>query len=112
MQIKSQTKLPKTVITVRLTTAKEMFDFNEVTHSHSEYDTDWDELLYNLYEYKGIDSDIHVQYLPSDEQPKNGDVICTIRLWCKDYEKLDYLEAKITKRISSVLTVTLPLIRL
>jgi len=108
MQIKSKTKLPNTVITVRLNTAKEMFDFNEVTHSHSEYDTDWDELLYNLHEYKGIDSHIYVQYLPSDEQPKNGDVICSIHLYCKDYEKLDYLEAKITKRISSVLTVTWP----
>ena len=99
MQIKSETKLPNTVITVRLNTAKEMYDFSEATHSHSEYDTDWDDLLYNLSNYKGIDSHIYIQY--PDEQPKNGDVICTIHLYCKDYEKLDYLEAKITQRITS-----------
>ncbi|NKC02033.1 MAG: hypothetical protein GKR90_26525 [Pseudomonadales bacterium] len=108
MQIKSQTKLPNTIITIRLNTAKEMHDFSEVTHSHTEYDTDWDELLYNLSEYKGIDSHIYVQYLSSDEQPKNGDVICSIHLYCQDHEKLDYLEAEITKRISTVLTVTWP----
>tara|TARA_R110000796_G_scaffold219962_1_gene336066 strand:- start:141 stop:482 length:342 start_codon:yes stop_codon:yes gene_type:complete len=108
MQIKSETKLPNTVITIRLTTAKEMFDFAEITHDHSEYDTDWDELLYRLSEYKGIDSHIYVQYLSSDKQPKNGDVICLIHLYCKDYEKLDYLEAEITKRISTALTVTWP----
>ena len=55
MQIKSKTKLPETVITIRLTSAKEMYDFSELTHSHTEYDTDWDELLYTLSEYKGID---------------------------------------------------------
>lgn len=110
MQIKSESKLPNTVLTIRLNTAKEMYDFNELTHSHSEYDTDWDDLIYNLHEYKSEDINSHVliQYLPSDEQPKNGDVICTIHLWCPDFEKLSYLESEITKRISSVLKVTLP----
>lgn len=110
MQIKSKTKLPETVITIRLTSAKEMYDFSELTHSHTEYDTDWDELLYTLSEYKSIDSHIYLQY-PSDMQLKNGDVVCTITLYCKDYEKLDYLEAEITKRISTVLTVTWPWVR-
>ena len=102
MQIKSETKLPNTVITVRLTTAKEMYDFSDVTHSHTEYDTDWDELLYSLSEYQGIDSHIYLQYLPSEEQPKDGDVVCTITLYCQDTEKLNYLEAEVTKRILTV----------
>lgn len=105
MQIKSETKLPNTVITIRLTSAKDMYDFSEITHEHTEYDTDWGDLLYTLSEYKDIDSNIYLQY-PSELQPKNGDVVCTITLWCKDYLKLDYLEAEITKRIS--LTKTWP----
>jgi hypothetical protein len=107
MQIKSETKLPNTVITIRLNTAQEMYDFSEITHEHTEYDTDWSELLYSLSEYKGIDSHVYLQY-PSEQQPKNGDVVCTITLYCKDYEKLDYLEAEITKCISTALTVTWP----
>ena len=59
-------------MTIRLTSAKEMYDFSEITHSHTEYDTDWDELLYSLSEYKDIDSHIYLQYLSSEEQPKNG----------------------------------------
>ena len=102
MQLTSETKLPDTVMTIRLTSAKEMYDFSEITHSHTEYDTDWDELLYSLSEYKDIDSHVYLQYLSSEEQPKNGDVICTITMYCKDYEKLDYLEAEITKHISRV----------
>ena len=105
MQLKSETIGPDTVMTIRLTTAKEMYDFSEVTHDHTEYDTDWDNLLYTLSEYKDIPSHVSVQY-PSWWQPKNGDVVCTITLWCKDYEKLDYLKAEITKRISSVLSIT------
>lgn len=110
MQIKSESKLPNTVLTIRLNTAKEMFDFHEVTHSHSEYETEWDELNEKLHEYKSVDilSHVFIQYLPLDEQPKNGDLICTIHLWCEDFEKLSYLESEITKRISSVLTVTWP----
>tara|TARA_R110000787_G_scaffold6434_7_gene22508 strand:- start:1602 stop:1946 length:345 start_codon:yes stop_codon:yes gene_type:complete len=107
MQIKSETKLPDTVITVRLTTAKEMYNFSEVTHSHTEYDTDWDELLYSLSEYQGIDSHIYLQY-PSEKQPKDGDVVCTITLYCQDTEKLSYLEAEVTKRILTALTITYP----
>jgi hypothetical protein len=106
MQLKSETKLPDTVLTIRLTTAKEMYDFIGVTHSHTEYDTDWDDLLYSLSEYQGIDSHISNQYLPTEEQPKNGDVICTIHLYCKDYKKLDYLETEITNHITRVLTVS------
>ena len=108
MQIKSETKLPNTVITIRLNTAKEMYDFSEITHEHTEYDTDWSDLRYRLSEYKDILSHIYVQHLPSEEQPKNGDVVCTITLYCQDTEKLDYLEAEITKCISTALTVTWP----
>ena len=107
MQIKSETKLQDTVITVRLTTAKEMYDFSAVTHDHTEYDTDWDELLYTLSEYKDIPSHIYIQYPPED-QPKNGDVVCTITLYCQDTEKLGYLEAEVTKRILTALTITYP----
>ena len=103
MQFKSETKLPNTVITVRLTTAKEMYDFSEVTHEHTEYGTEWGDLLDLLDEYQGIASHISVQHLPTIEQPKNGDVKCSIHLWCKDYEKLDYLEAEITKRITKAM---------
>ena len=107
MQIKSETNLPDIVITVRLTTAKEMYNFSEVTHDHTEYDTDWRELLYTLSEYKDIPSHIYIQY-PSEEQPKNGDVVCTITLYCQDTEKLGYLEAEVTKRILTALTITNP----
>ena len=107
MQIKSETKLPDTVITVRLTTAKEMYNFSEVTHDHTEYDTDWDELLYTLSEYKNIPSHIYIQY-PSERQTGNGDVVCTITLYCQDTEKLGYLEAEVTKRILTALTITYP----
>ena len=99
MQLKSETKLPNTTIFITLTTAKEMYDFSEVTHDHTEYGTEWGDLLDLLDEYKGIPSHVSVQYFPEIEQPKNGDVKCSIHLWCKDYEKLDYLEAEITKRI-------------
>ena len=54
-----------------------------------------------------IDSHIYLQY-PSEEQPKNGDVICTITLYCQDTEKLGYLEAEVTKRILTALTITYP----
>ena len=107
MQFKSETKFPNTTIFITLTTAKEMYDFSEVTHYHTEYDTDWRELLYTLSEYKDIPSHIYIQYPPED-QPKNGDVIYTITLYCQDTEKLGYLEAEVTKRILTALTITYP----
>jgi len=108
MQLKSETKLPNTVMTIRLNSAKEMYDFNQVTHEHTEYTTEWSELLYSLFEYKGISSHVYITICPDKEQPNNGDIIVRITMYCKDTEKLDYIESEVTKRILTALTVTWP----
>ena len=104
MQLKSETIGPNTVMTIRLNSAKEMYDFNQVTHEHTEYTTEWSEFLYSLYEYKGISSHVYITICPDKEQP--GDIIARITIYCKDNNKLDYIEAEITKKISNVLSIT------
>ena len=106
MQLKSETKLPNTVMTITLTSAKEMYDFSEVTHEHTEYHTEWNELMYSLSEYKDIPSHVYVSISPDREQPDNGNVVATITMYCKDNNKLNYLETEITKRILTALTIT------
>jgi hypothetical protein len=104
MQLKSETIGPDTVMTIRLNSAKEMYDFNQVTHEHTEYTTEWSKFLYSLYEYKGISSNVYITIFSDKEQP--GDIIARITIYCKDNNKLDYIEAEITKKISNVLSIT------
>jgi len=124
MQIKSETKLPNTVITITLNSAKEMYDFNQLTHEHTEYTTEWSAFLYSLFEYNYdreehvIDSHVWVTICPDREepadnflyreQPDNGDIIARINMYCKDTKKLDYIETEITNKLLSGLTVTIP----
>lgn len=93
-------------ITITLYTAKEMLDYSTITHDHTEYDTEWDDLLYTLHEYQGIDS--HVSKEIVNDQLECGFVVCAIVMYSKDAKKLEYIEQQITQYLLNVLSETYP----
>tara|TARA_R110000787_G_scaffold92754_1_gene194855 strand:+ start:595 stop:999 length:405 start_codon:yes stop_codon:yes gene_type:complete len=101
----TQTNKHHRTLTITLYTAREMYNYYEVTHEHSEYNTEWGDFMEEIVETFPT---IHISLQSPSEQPENGDVIRAIVIYSLDEKILDDLEINITSRLLTVLSETYP----